>query len=369
MNSSVLVIGGDEFLTTFVGWIRKLVTGTVSASSTTEVVPLIQRQRPDVLILQADHPIQPSIYREIRQQTQLSWIYYIVLEDQPARSRVRPARPNSTEEPTTSSLPYSYGEASYTQGKGREIIVANRVQQLAIAAQVLENGADAYLQLTALQADTRQVSTVGEMEAVIAQQAEQEQRLLRAQIQLGFRQAQEYRELIQTSARLSTVALADPLTEVSNRRALAWELPCQIQNAHAQGTPLSLVMLDLDNFKSVNDQHGHLVGDRVLQILAARIRNRLRVHDKIFRYGGEEFVILLKQTDADTAWLVAQRLRQVVGKQPFNLEQTLTLTVTISLGLSLLRPADDIKGVSLLQRADQNLLIAKSRGRNQVVSD
>jgi two-component system cell cycle response regulator len=125
-------------------------------------------------------------------------------------------------------------------------------------------------------------------------------------------------------------------------------------------------MLDVDYFKSVNDNYGHQVGDRVLQLLAARLQHNLRLQDTIFRYGGEEFVIVLSQTDSQEAQMVATRLRHLVADQPFNIDGTLALPITISLGLASLIAEDDLKGESLLRRADYNLLHAKSSGRNQV---
>jgi len=164
------------------------------------------------------------------------------------------------------------------------------------------------------------------------------------------------------------MALADPLTELSNRRAMEWELPRQIQNARSYSTPLSLIMLDVDYFKSVNDNYGHQVGDRVLQLLAARLQHNLRLQDTLFRYGGEEFVIALSQTNFQEAKNVATRLKCLVSDQPFNIDGTLALQITISLGLGFLNAEDDIKGETLLRRADENLLRAKTSGRNRVFS-
>jgi two-component system cell cycle response regulator len=221
-------------------------------------------------------------------------------------------------------------------------------------AEALESGADAYLSLSADTADS----------AVPIQ----ENRLLRAQIQAGLRGIKFYRELMQTNDVLSTMALADPLTELSNRRAMEWELPRQIQNARSYSTPLSLIMLDVDYFKSVNDNYGHQVGDRVLQLLAARLQHNLRLQDTLFRYGGEEFVIALSQTNFQEAKNVATRLKCLVSDQPFNIDGTLALQITISLGLGFLNAEDDIKGETLLRRADENLLRAKTSGRNRVFS-
>ncbi|HAG85122.1 MAG TPA: GGDEF domain-containing protein, partial [Cyanobacteria bacterium UBA12227] len=157
------------------------------------------------------------------------------------------------------------------------------------------------------------------------------------------------------------------LTELNNRRAMEWDLPRQIQNARTHSTSLSIIMLDVDYFKSVNDNYGHQVGDRVLQLLAARLQHNLRIQDTLFRYGGEEFLIILSQTNVQEAQIVAKRLRKVVSDQLFNIDGTLALQVTISLGLASLNRIDDSQGESLVRRADHNLLLAKTSGRNQVV--
>ena len=129
-----------------------------------------------------------------------------------------------------------------------------------------------------------------------------------------------------------------------------------------------MIILDVDYFKKVNDNYGHLVGDRLLKLLSSRIRHNLRIQDTAFRYGGEEFVIILGDTTAEEADLVAHRLNSVVKDSSFAIDSTLTIDVTISLGTTCLLPNDDEKGLSLLHRADTFLLQAKSKGRNRVVS-
>jgi two-component system cell cycle response regulator len=237
-----------------------------------------------------------------------------------------------------------------------DIQVDSTDRQRAILTQtaLLHQGADAYLLLTA------------DQDAVALFRAEQQ--LLLAQLRAAQRCLEQQDELIQANDFLSSIALADPLTEVSNRRALEWELPRQTQRAFANDQPLSLLILDVDFFKGVNDAYGHVMGDRVLQRLAQRFRTYLRNQDVIFRYGGEEFVVLLKQADANAAQDIAQRLRCLVAEQPFHLEDDLALTITISVGVATLQPDDDQQGKSLLRRADQGLLQAKVWGRNQVVN-
>jgi two-component system cell cycle response regulator len=174
---------------------------------------------------------------------------------------------------------------------------------------------------------------------------------------------------MRTNDLLSAIALSDPLTELNNRRAFEWELPRQIQNARNRNMPISLIMLDVDYFKTINDTYGHLVGDRALQLFSARLRHNLRFYDTPFRYGGEEFVLILSDTGSQEATLIAHRICQLISQQAFAINETLDLNLTVSAGAASLRANDDTRGMSLLHRADQNLLKAKSQGRNRVVSD
>lgn len=325
----MLVIGGDAFLAKFLKRIRDLLGCKVEAASRLdEVLSLIQDQQPHVVIVQASQEGSLELCHQLKEQTQMTGIYCILLEDRPQLSR----------EPT----------------------LLEQHQKLATTAEALEKGADAYLQIT----PTKRKSTT-----VAQEEIQLQDRLLTAQIHAGLRKVQNYRQLMQTNDLLSTIALSDPLTELNNRRALEWELPRQIQNARSRSTPLSLVILDVDHFKSINDTHGHLIGDRVLQRLAARLRHNLRFQDTLFRYGGEEFVVLLSNTVIQEAPLVANRLRRLIYDQPFRINASLVLKISISLGTATLRQTDDVKGISLLERADQNLLRAKSAGRNQVMSE
>lgn len=195
------------------------------------------------------------------------------------------------------------------------------------------------------------------------------ERLLQAQIRNGLKRVQPYRELSRANDLLSAIALSDPLTRLSNRRAFDWELPRQIESARTQELPLSLLILDIDYFKEVNDRYGHLVGDKVLCMMAERLRNHMRFYETPFRYGGEEFVITLQNTTAEDAASVGRRLCRLISEQPFVANSDLDLSITISVGVASLHCQDDSNGTSLLDRADQNLLKAKQQGRNRVVSD
>ena len=158
----------------------------------------------------------------------------------------------------------------------------------------------------------------------------------------------------------------DALTGTSSRTSLLRELSAAIPRAAKTGQPLVVIMADLDHFKVVNDRHGHLVGDKVLRDVAARIRAALREFDLVGRYGGEEFVILLENTSLHTAHQVAERIRRRIAGQPIELGGA-SVEVTISQGLAIYREGDDVP--ALLRRADQAMYRAKAAGRNCVVED
>nr|WP_290222099.1 diguanylate cyclase [Trichocoleus desertorum] len=328
MTASILIVGENYFLDALLDRLHDLADCTVETAPTPgEAIPLIQAQQPDLLVLQAS---AASLYlcQQIKEQARLAWIYCLLI-----------AEPDATVSHATTEL-------SASRSLERQV-------------EALEQGADAYLAMNF----NCQTSELLPAESVTMQN-----HLLQAQIQAGLRMVRNHRELMRANDLLSAIALSDPLTELNNRRALEWELPRQIQNARTRSLPLSLVMLDVDYFKAVNDTYGHLVGDRMLKLLSARLRHNLRFYDTPFRYGGEEFVIILSNTDAEEAPIVGQRICRLVSDQAFSIDATLEIQATISAGVASLEPDDDPKGISLLRRADQNLLQAKSEGRNRAVS-
>jgi len=151
----------------------------------------------------------------------------------------------------------------------------------------------------------------------------------------------------------------DPLTGLSNRAALDAALHRDVELAHRHKTPFSVIVLDVDHFKSINDTHGHAVGDAAIRAIADCAARSLRSTDMIFRYGGEEFVVLLSNTDLTGALQVAERLRREVENS-----RALPLAMTASLGVASLRNQEP--GTELLRRADQALYEAKRNGRNRV---
>jgi two-component system cell cycle response regulator len=327
MNASILIVGGADFLSRLRDRTRDLITWTIEAVPTpSEAVPLVQAQQPDLLIIEGNQPGSLELCRQTKEQTKLAWIYCLVL-DLP-----------------TQTLPKAWLQHQWEQECRTE---------------ALEHGADGYLWLPQNNAEGYPLP-LGEIT--------NQDRLLRAQISAGLRMVKTHRELMRTNDILSAIALSDPLTELNNRRALDWELPRQVQNARIRDEPLSVLMLDVDYFKRINDTYGHGVGDRALQLISSRLRHNLRFRDTLFRYGGEEFVIILSGTDQDEAVLVGQRLCRQISSHPFNIDESLDLQLTISAGTASLQADDDAKGTSLLKRADHHLLRAKTSGRNRVIS-
>ena len=172
--------------------------------------------------------------------------------------------------------------------------------------------------------------------------------------------------------RLKRVGLTDSLTGVNNRRFFDQRLIEETGRAQRTNEPLACLFMDVDHFKSVNDQHGHQLGDEVLRKIAGLIREQLRASDVLGRYGGEEFSALLVNADSDSAMEIAERIRAVIEKQSFSTPDDKLMSVTISIGVAIL-PAEfaEIASVKLsedlVERADQAVYQAKHNGRNLVV--
>ncbi len=173
-------------------------------------------------------------------------------------------------------------------------------------------------------------------------------------------------DLKETQKELQELSVTDPMTKLYNRRyfsTLSLEL---MKLTKRNNHELSLIMLDIDKFKNVNDTYGHDVGDEVIIDLARTLANEKRKSDFAFRIGGEEFVLLLPNTSPDGAELLAQKIRKITESSAVNLNDNQQLKYTISLGVSIFNIDNDTDLQSVLKRADEALYEAKETGRNKV---
>ena len=179
-----------------------------------------------------------------------------------------------------------------------------------------------------------------------------------------------YAERLRDNVQLSIeMAITDALTGLFNRRYMESHLVTLLEQAAARGKPLAVLVIDIDHFKSINDGHGHDAGDDVLREFALRIKRSIRGIDLARRCGGEEFVVVMPETDMTVAAMVAERLRRRIAAEPFAVDSgARNIPVTISIGIASLRRSDET-AAGLLKRADQALYRAKRDGRNRVVPD
>ena len=179
-----------------------------------------------------------------------------------------------------------------------------------------------------------------------------------------------YTERLRDNVQMSIeLAITDGLTGLFNRRYMETHLGTLVDQSAARGKPITVLVLDIDYFKAINDSYGHYAGDDVLREFALRIRKATRNIDLACRYGGEEFVIVMPETDMAVATAVAERLRRRIATEPFAIQKGARhLEVTISIGIAALSGVGD-NAATILKRADQALYRAKRDGRNRVVPD
>jgi diguanylate cyclase len=202
---------------------------------------------------------------------------------------------------------------------------------------------------------------------VITEQARQSgDELFRVQSRLRESEA-EVKRLNDDLAQVRTEVYIDALSGLFNRRRFDAALDALVQQAVAEKQPLSLILIDIDKFKQVNDQHGHILGDQVIRYVSESIRASVKGRDIAARYGGDEFAVLLPETGLQGAGTVADYLRRVIERQrveePF--PDGSALAITVSIGVATLKPGEAATGI--LGRADKALYQAKKEGRNRVV--
>lgn len=210
-------------------------------------------------------------------------------------------------------------------------------------------------QLGQIRDSLTQIKQVEAQEGPLTDQLEQ----LVTRVQTMEKEAEENRASLR---RHRHKALHDPLTQLPNREAYEERLLHEVQRWQRYGHPLTLAVCDVDHFKGINDQFGHQAGDRVLKVISRAIGRRLREVDFFGRYGGEEFVILMPETDSQAALVVLDEVRGALEKTAFHYRQE-PLTVTVSIGLAQF--AKDETGDQVFGRADRALYSAKAAGRNR----
>jgi diguanylate cyclase (GGDEF)-like protein len=178
------------------------------------------------------------------------------------------------------------------------------------------------------------------------------------------RRTLERTQLQQTISELTELSLRDPLTGLFNRRGLSERLVEELSRARRYGAPLSLMMVDIDHFKRINDLYGHAIGDVAIGHVARLLMRDRRVSDIVSRYGGEEFVLLLPHTPLDGALSLAERLRYLIEKSPYRTVEAQD-SLTVSLGVAVFDPKMR-EPAELLEAADQALYRSKREGRNRV---
>jgi diguanylate cyclase (GGDEF)-like protein len=203
---------------------------------------------------------------------------------------------------------------------------------------------------------TRSFSTIYSQEELMARLAEAMARTESA-----------LQELLRTNQKLEHLAATDPLTGAANRRQFVESVEAEIERAKRGATPFSLLALDLDNFKAINDLYGHQIGDEVLRRFVQTCLEAIRPYDGVARVGGEEFMVLLPQSLLEAARTIGERVRVAIARSAFEAGIGRLVEVTVSIGVSQFgRDGDTID--TLLRVADERLYRAKHLGRNRVVA-
>ena len=208
------------------------------------------------------------------------------------------------------------------------------------------------------------LSQVAQMRAVMNERDEALRDLKAQKGRLELLVAERTRQLAQQNVQLERLAMRDPLTGLFNRRYIEQRMDEELSRLQRYGAALSILLFDIDNFKAINDTHGHAVGDKVLKQVATAFVDSVRQVDLVARFGGEEFLLVLPNTGLAAAELTGARLcKQIAGASKVVTDDGLTVSVTISGGVSAAR-ADDQTWKATVERADSALYEAKAAGKN-----
>jgi len=172
------------------------------------------------------------------------------------------------------------------------------------------------------------------------------------------------KERVRMMEKLQRLAVTDGLTKLYNSRSFYSQLETEVDRYNRYKHPLALLLLDLDHFKEYNDNYGHLEGDKVLVRFSQIIKSCLRTNDSAYRYGGEEFTVILPETAGAEARTVAQRIRAALEAERFSPENGKDVRITISIGVTEYHPQEELS--TFIQRADKAMYLSKQNGRNKV---
>ena len=190
---------------------------------------------------------------------------------------------------------------------------------------------------------------------------------MKARVRAGRRILELQEELVRAREALRDQAMHDALTRVLNRAGILEFLDKELDRSRRDLAPIAVILTDLDHFKRVNDNHGHLAGDEVLRQVSAQLRAEVRSYDAVGRYGGEEFLMVLPGCDAVIASRRAESLRVAVAGNPVAISENFKVPVSLSLGVATTAELGIVDAETLLRQADEALYRAKGTGRNRVV--
>lgn len=191
---------------------------------------------------------------------------------------------------------------------------------------------------------------------------------LKARIAIGKRILSLEKNLLESRMKLQELAMHDALTGLLNRRAVYEQLQSEFSRLKRAEKPLSVILVDIDHFKQINDTYGHLVGDKALVHVAQILKKSVRPYDIVGRWGGEEFVVVAPHCGLEQAVLIAERLRQQVASTPLPLDDGTTIQIRLSGGVAAIEPAriPALNIDRLFQAVDEALYAAKRNGRNRI---
>jgi len=241
------------------------------------------------------------------------------------------------------------------------------ISGLEVCRRIRARGSEPYIYILLLTSKSQKEDLIEGMDAgaddYITKPFDQNE--LQVRLRAGNRLVRLQAELLAAREALREQATRDSLTHLWNRNAILEALSRELARAWRQSSPLGVVMVDLDNFKHINDNHGHLAGDVMLREAARRMQNGVRQYDSVGRYGGEEFLILLPNCGEAEAYSQAERLRKQLCQAEARIDDTL-LRITASFGVTAALPGEPWTPEGLLRKADEALYIAKKSGRNRV---